>query len=79
MVIRRGELTSPDDRRKALEVPDDADFAGARPREVASLLGVGLTTLQCWRRQLAGGGNGTDRRNGIRVTLTDASPTRNTK
>jgi len=31
---------------------------------VAAQLGVGLTTLQRWRRQFAGGGDGTDRRKG---------------
>ena len=35
--------------------------AGARAREVAALLGVGLTTLQRWRRQFAGDGDGLDR------------------
>jgi hypothetical protein len=42
-------LTSPGDCRKALEVLDSAVTAvtaGARAREVAALLGVGLTTLQ---------------------------------
>ncbi len=38
--------------------------AGARAREVAALLGVGLTTLQRWRRQFAGDGDGSDRRRG---------------
>jgi putative transposase len=37
---------------------------GARAREVAALLGVGLTTLQRWRRQFAGVGDGLDRRKG---------------
>ena len=38
--------------------------AGARAREVAALLGVGLTTLQRWRRAFAGDGDGVDRRKG---------------
>ena len=38
--------------------------AGARAREVAALLGVGLTTLQRWRRQFAGDGVGLDGRKG---------------
>jgi len=38
--------------------------AGARAREVATVLGVGLTTLQRWRRQFAGDGDGLDRRKG---------------
>ena len=57
-------MTSPTDRRKALEILDGAVAAGARAREVAALLGVGLTTLQRWRRQFAGDGDGLDRRKG---------------
>ena len=57
-------MTSPADRRKALEILDAAVAAGARAREVAALLGVGLRTLQRWRRQFAGDGDGTDRRKG---------------
>ena len=38
--------------------------AGARAREAAALLGVGLTTLQRWRRQFAGDGDGLDGRKG---------------
>ena len=34
----------------------------ARARKVADLLGVGLTSLQRWRRQFAGDGDGLDRR-----------------
>ena len=37
---------------------------GARARAVAALLGVGLTTLQRWRRQFAGDGDGLDGRKG---------------
>ena len=54
-------LPSPD---KALEILDAAVAAGARAREVAALLGMGLRTLQRWRRQFAGDGDGTDRRKG---------------
>jgi transposase len=57
-------LTSPGDRRKALEILDGAVAAGARAREVAALLGVALRTLQRWRRQFAGDGDGLDRRKG---------------
>ena len=57
-------MTAATDRRKALEILDGAVCAGARAREVAALLGVGLTTLQRWRRQFAGGGDGTDHRKG---------------
>ena len=38
--------------------------AGARACEVAAVLGVGLTTLQRWRRQFAGDGDGSDGRKG---------------
>jgi len=37
---------------------------GARAHELAVLLGVGLTTLQRWRRQFADDGGGFDRRKG---------------
>jgi putative transposase len=37
---------------------------GARASELARLLGVGLTTLQRWRRQFAGDGDGVDCRKG---------------
>ena len=57
-------MTSPDDRRKALEILDEGMANGARARELALLLGVGLTTLQRWRRQFAGDGDGVDRRKG---------------
>jgi putative transposase len=60
----RGGLTAAADRRKALEILDAAVVAGARAREVATVLGVGLTTLQRWRRQFAGDGDGLDRRKG---------------
>jgi len=52
------------DRCKALEILDGAVCAGAMARVVAALLGVWLTTLQRWRRQFAGGGDGTDHRKG---------------
>jgi transposase InsO family protein len=57
-------LNAPEDRRKALEILDEAVAAGARARAVADLLGVGLTTLQRWRRQFAGDGDGLDGRKG---------------
>jgi putative transposase len=37
---------------------------GPRARELALLLGVGLSTLQRWSRQFAGDGAGVDRRKG---------------
>ncbi len=57
-------MTPPADRRKALEILDAGMAAGARARKLAELLGVGLTTLQRWRRQFAGDGDGLDRRKG---------------
>ncbi len=49
-------MTSPDDRKKALQILDEGMAAGARAQELALLLGVGLSTLQRWRRQFAGQG-----------------------
>ena len=43
-------MTSPDDRRKALDILEEGMANGARARELALLLGVGLSTLQRWRR-----------------------------
>jgi transposase InsO family protein len=43
---------------------DEGIAEGARASELAKLLGVGLTTLQRWRRQFAGDGDGLDRRKG---------------
>lgn len=57
-------MTSAEDRRKAIEILDATVAAGARAREVAALLGMGLRTLQRWRRQFAGDGDGLDRRKG---------------
>ena len=41
---------------------DEGIAAGARASQLALLLGIGLTTLQRWRRQFAGDGDGVDRR-----------------
>jgi transposase len=57
-------LTSPDERLKTLEILDEGMANGAQTRELALLLGVGLTTLQRWRRQFAGDGEGVERRKG---------------
>jgi transposase len=57
-------LTSPEDRRKDLEMLAAGMAAGARAGKLAELLGVGLTTLQRWRRQFAGDEDGLDRRKG---------------
>ncbi|MFN9871929.1 MAG: helix-turn-helix domain-containing protein, partial [Cyanobacteriota bacterium] len=43
---------------------DEAIAAGARARAVAAPLGVGHTTLQRWRRQFVGDGDGLDGRKG---------------
>jgi transposase-like protein len=47
-----------------LAILDAGMAAGARACEVAAVLGVGLTTLQRWRRQFAGDGDGSDGRKG---------------
>ncbi len=60
----RGGLTSPEDRQKALEILEDGLCSDNRAQTLAALLGVGLSTLQRWRRQVAGDGDGIDRRKG---------------
>ena len=57
-------MTTPEDRLKALGILDIAVATGAWPTGVADLLGVGLFTLQRWRRQFAGDGDGLDGRKG---------------
>ena len=57
-------MTSPEDRQRALEILEAGLAAGARAQTLAGLLGVGLSTLQRWRRQFAGDGDGVDRRKG---------------
>ena len=57
-------MTAAVDRRRALEILDAAVAAGARARELARLLGVGLTTLQRWRRQFKSDRGGIDGRKG---------------
>jgi len=47
-----------------LEILEAAVAAGARAREVAVLLGVGLSTLQRWRRVFNSDGDGVDHRKG---------------
>jgi putative transposase len=68
-------LTAPENRLKALGILDSAVAAGARARGVADLLGEGLITLQRWRRQLAGDGDGLNGRKGsprqVYLRLTD--------
>ena len=48
----------------ALEILEEGIAAGARASELAKLMGVGLSTLQRWRRQFAGDGEGVDGRKG---------------
>jgi transposase len=43
---------------------DEVAAAGSRAQELALLLGVGLSTLQRWRRQFAGDGDGIEQRKG---------------
>ena len=57
-------MTGPEDRHRALEILKAGLAAGARAQALASLLGIGLSTLQRWRRQFAGDGDGVDRRKG---------------
>jgi hypothetical protein len=45
---------------------DEGIAPGARARELALLLGIGLTRLQRWRRQFAGAEDAVDRRKGSR-------------
>ena len=52
------------DRQRALEILETAMAAGARAQALASLLGIGLTTLQRWRRQFARDGDVLDGRKG---------------
>ncbi len=59
-------MTSPDDRRKPLDILDEGIANGGLARELALLLGVGLSTLQRWRRQFAGECDGVDRRKSSR-------------
>jgi transposase InsO family protein len=53
-------LTSPFDCQKALQILAEGIAAGARASALAKLTGVGLITLQRWRRQLAGNNDGID-------------------
>jgi putative transposase len=43
---------------------DEGIAAGARARQLALVLGIGLTRLQRWRRQFVGTGDGVDCRKG---------------
>jgi hypothetical protein len=54
----------PVDRQTALQNLDEGNADGARARALALLPGVGLTTLQRWRRQFAVHGYGVDRHKG---------------
>jgi len=52
----REELTTLDDRRKTLEIPEEWIAAGASAIEVEKRMGVGLSTLQRWRTKFDGMG-----------------------
>ena len=65
----RGRLTSPADRQKALKILAEEIAAGARASELAKLMGVGLTTLQRWRREFKADGNGVDPLRGMPMDL----------
>ena len=47
-----------------MEILDGAVAAGATATRVAERLAISLSTLQRWRRQFAGDGDGGDRRKG---------------
>ena len=57
-------MTSPADRWRALEILDRAVAAGATAELLADRMGIALRTLQRWRHQFAGDGDGVDRRKG---------------
>ena len=57
-------MTTPEDRQRSLEIVEAGRAAGARAQNLANLLCIGLSTLQRWRRQFAGDGDGVDRRKG---------------
>ena len=71
-------MTPSDDRRKALKILYEGIADGARAHELAVLVGVGFTTLQRWRRQFSGAGDGVDRRKGsyrhVAARLIEQSP-----
>ena|GEM_PF-4845120 len=46
----RGRLTTTDDRRKALQILGEGIAAHTLASELAKLMGVGLSTLQHWRK-----------------------------
>jgi len=70
-------LTSPGDRQKALQALDVGMADGARGRELARLLGVGLITLQRWRQAFASDGDDMDRRKGSHRMWRNASAKKN--
>ena len=61
----RGQLTSPEDHRKALDILNQGITSRARASELV-LHGVGLTTQQRWGRKFIGNGDDVDRRKGSR-------------
>ena len=57
---------SPHDPQKTLQILDDGKANGARAHELATLLGVDLTTLQRWRRQFFCNGGISRRKSSLR-------------
>jgi len=60
----RGRLTRALNRRKAIELIDEAKATGARLVRACSLIGICLRTLKRWRKAFLGDGDGVDRRKG---------------
>ena len=60
----RGRLTRALNRRKAIELIDEAKATGARLVRACSVIGICLRTLKRWRKAFGGDGDGMDRRKG---------------
>jgi len=60
----RGRLTRALNRRKAIELIDEAKATVARLVRACSVIGICLRTLKRWRKALVGDGDGKDRRKG---------------
>ena len=60
----RGRLTRALNRRKAIELIDEAKATGARLVRACSVIGICLRTLKRWRKAFLGDGDGVDRRKG---------------
>jgi hypothetical protein len=60
----RGRLTRALNRRKAIELIDEAKAAGARLVRACGVIGICLRTFKRWRKAFLVDGNGEDRRKG---------------